>query len=34
MSPIHCPAIGDDLLDLLAEGADSRRVVAFRLPHE
>jgi hypothetical protein len=31
MSTINHPAVYDDLLDLLAEGADAQRVLAFRL---
>jgi hypothetical protein len=31
MAAIDHPAVYDDLLDLLAESADARRVLAFRL---
>jgi hypothetical protein len=34
MSTIDYPAVYDDLLDLLAESADARRVLAFRLSYE
>jgi hypothetical protein len=34
MSAIDYPAVYDDLLDLLAESADARRVLAFRLSQE
>ena len=34
MSAIDYPAIYDDLLDLLAESADARRVLTFRLSDE
>ena len=34
MSAIDHPALYDDLLDMLAEGADARRVLAFRLSDE
>jgi hypothetical protein len=34
MSAIDHPAVYDDLLDLLAESVDTRRVLAFRLSHE
>jgi hypothetical protein len=34
MFTIDHPAVYDDLLDLLAESADARRVLAFRLSHE
>ena len=34
MSAIDYPAVYDDLLDLLAESADPRRVLGFHLSHE
>jgi hypothetical protein len=34
MSTIDHPAVYDDLLDLLAESADAKRVLAFRLSDE
>jgi hypothetical protein len=34
MSTIDHPALYDDLLDVLAEGADAHRVLAFRLSDE
>jgi hypothetical protein len=34
MSAIDYPAVYDDLLDLLAESADARRVLAFQLSHD
>jgi hypothetical protein len=34
MSAIDYPAVYDDLLDLLAESADAKRVLTFRLSQE
>jgi hypothetical protein len=34
MSAIDHPALYDDLLDMLAEGADARRMLGFRLSDE
>jgi hypothetical protein len=34
MSSIENPSVYDDLLDVLAEGADLDRLLAFRLPQE
>jgi hypothetical protein len=34
MSTIDHPALYDDLLDMLAEGADAHRILAFRLSDE
>ena len=34
MSSVNNPTVYDDLLDVLAEGADLERLLAFRLPAE
>lgn len=34
MSSVDNPSVYDDLLDILAEGADLQRLLAFRLPDE